>query len=331
MIQHLALSANIFSSIGKPISQIFHPLLTLFGTVLAAIYGVLPNYAIAISVLTLIIMGALTPLTIKATRSQIAMQRIQPEMKRLQLKYKGSTDRQAMNEEMMALYKEYGVNPLSGCLPVLAQAPFMIVLYSVIRGLTNTVPSKVPGGLPTAEPKFIPVSSEMYHNLVASHGAMMSFGMNLSLHPFSPGLTFIQRIPYFVLIGLAVGLQYVLMWQIKKNMNQGNTVPQQMQTVQRLMPLIFAYIYFIVPAALAVYFVVSNVVRVITQDLMFRTGAVRRPTKPTERMIPGTAKEKPEASADAPSAKKGKPAIEPAEGASKAHPRSKDKKKRKDR
>jgi len=95
------------------------------------------------------------------------------------------------------------------------------------------------------------------------------------------------------------------------------------------MPLLFAYIYFIVPAALTVYFVVSNIVRVLTQDLMFRTGVVKRPQhKAAERVIPATAK-------DSGSAKKqGKSATTDEadnQGAAKAHPRSKDKRKRRDR
>ncbi|MEI6700526.1 MAG: YidC/Oxa1 family membrane protein insertase [Actinomycetota bacterium] len=327
-MNHALVTASIFQTIGHSISTIFHPLLVLFATILSWIYGVIPNYALAISALTLVIMAILTPLTVKSTKSQLAMQRIQPEMKKLQLKYKGSTDKVAMNEEMMALYKEHGVNPLSGCLPVLAQAPFMSVLYFVIRGLTHS--TVLADGTTKSSPQYIPHSSAMYHDLVASNGHMVSFGVDLSNHPFSPGLTVVQRIPLFALIAAAVGLQYVLMWQIKKNTQAGNAAPAQMQTIQRIMPLLFAYIYFIVPAALTVYFVVSNIVRVITQDLMFRTGVVKRPHhKASERVISGTAKEEEPPKG---SSKSGKPALEePKKDGSKEHPRSKDKRKRRDR
>ena len=64
----------------------------------------------------------------------LELQRIQPEMKRIQQQYRG--DRQAMNEELMALYKEHKVNPLGGCLPLLIQAPIWIVMFRVFRGLT---------------------------------------------------------------------------------------------------------------------------------------------------------------------------------------------------
>jgi len=82
-------------------------------------------------------MGVLTPFTIKSTKSMIAMQKLQPELKKLQQKYKGPENRQLLNEEMMKLYKEEGVNPLGGCLPMLLQTPFLIMLYGVIKGLAN--------------------------------------------------------------------------------------------------------------------------------------------------------------------------------------------------
>ena len=66
----------------------------------------------------------------------LAMQRLQPEMKKLQAKYKGAENREQLkNAEMMKLYKENGTSPFGACLPSLLQMPFLIVLYSLIRGL----------------------------------------------------------------------------------------------------------------------------------------------------------------------------------------------------
>ena len=127
------------SGIFHTVSQIFQPIFKLFGWLIAFFYGIIPNYAVAITLLTIVIMGALTPFTVKSTRSMMAMQRIQPELKKLQQKYKGPENRQILNEEMMKLYKEEGVNPATGCITGLLQAPFLFILYSVIRGLSNTV------------------------------------------------------------------------------------------------------------------------------------------------------------------------------------------------
>ena len=137
MLSHaaLAVSNSLFQLIGK----IFHPLFELFGWIMAALYGIWPNYGFAITGLTVLIMLALTPVTVKSTKSMIAMQRLQPEMKKLQAKYKGAENREQLNAEMMRLYKENGTSPFGACLPSLLQMPFLIVLYTLIRGLSATV------------------------------------------------------------------------------------------------------------------------------------------------------------------------------------------------
>ena len=91
----------------------------------------------------------------------IQMQRLQPEMQRLQLKYKD--DRQKLNEELMAFYKENNLNPLGGCLPLLLQTPIFIILYNVIRGLT-----RIPDGHETFDPKYLDHGSQLYQDL--NHG-----------------------------------------------------------------------------------------------------------------------------------------------------------------
>lgn len=95
-----------------------------------------PNYSygIAIILVTAIIRIILLPLNIKQTKSTVKMNEIQPEVQKLQAKYKN--DPQKSQEEMMKLYKEKGVNPMGGCLPLLIQWPILIALYYVF----NTLP-----------------------------------------------------------------------------------------------------------------------------------------------------------------------------------------------
>ena len=131
MLSHPLLAEN---SLFHLIGEIFHPIFELFGLILAGLYAVWPNYGFAITGLTIIIMLALTPVTVKSTKSMIAMQRLQPEMKKLQAKYKGPENREMLNQEMMRLYKENGTSPFGACLPSLLQMPFLIVLYTLIRG-----------------------------------------------------------------------------------------------------------------------------------------------------------------------------------------------------
>ncbi|NFD87822.1 membrane protein insertase YidC [Clostridium botulinum] len=99
------------------------------------------SYGLTIIVLTLIIRIVLFPLNYKQIKSQVAMTEIQPEIKKLQEKYKNDPQRQ--QQEMMKLYKEYGVNPLGGCLPLLLQWPILIALFYVFNNLSKIEPSIV--------------------------------------------------------------------------------------------------------------------------------------------------------------------------------------------
>ncbi|MDQ6927981.1 MAG: YidC/Oxa1 family membrane protein insertase, partial [Actinomycetota bacterium] len=115
---------------------ILDPLYSALGWVLAWFYGIIPNYGIAIILLTMAVRLVTFPLTAKQAKAQQALQRVQPELKRLQAKYKD--DKQKLNEEMMKFYKENHVNPFGSCLPLLIQMPVLIVLYRLIIGLTGS-------------------------------------------------------------------------------------------------------------------------------------------------------------------------------------------------
>ena len=276
------------NSLVHSISNIFQPVFSLFGWLMAFFYGIIPNYAFAIVMLTIVIMGVLTPFTVKSTKSMMAMQKIQPEMKKLQVKYKGPENRQALNEEMMKLYKEHGVNPVGGCLPMLLQAPFLFILYSVIKGLSNEV---LVSGKLVAQPRYIPSHGKMHDAIVLAGGHIKSFGMDLSLKPFSAHGSTGAAIPFFVFVAIAVGLQYFQMAQMtNRNKKTGVSVPSQQQTLQKVMPILFAYFYMIIPSAVVLYMIISTVIRIITQDVMFRVG-ISNPTKGQEKEIQGAVKE----------------------------------------
>lgn len=91
-----------------------------------------PNYVIAIVVLTILIKTLLLPLAVKQIRSMKAMQAIQPEIQKIQKKYRN--DPAMMRQEMGRLYKEHNASPMAGCLPLLIQMPFLIAMYYAIQG-----------------------------------------------------------------------------------------------------------------------------------------------------------------------------------------------------
>ncbi len=98
---------------------------------LPRMYDVIPNYGLVIIVFSIMVKLITWPLSKKSVRSMSAMREIQPEMAKLKEKHKKNP--QALNKEMMKLYKERGVNPLAGCLPMLPQMPLFFALFAVFR------------------------------------------------------------------------------------------------------------------------------------------------------------------------------------------------------
>jgi YidC/Oxa1 family membrane protein insertase len=290
----------MYASITTPIGKIFQPLLDGVGAVLAFFYSLVPNYPVDVALLTIVIMALLTPLTVKSTKNMAAMQALGPEMKKLQQKYKGAENRAQLNEEMMKLYKEHKVNPASGCLPMLLQMPAFFILYSVIRGMTNivTIPAHTVDGLKVAAktvavPRYIPKTSEMYHNIVLAKGQLISFGMDFSDKLLSHHSSIFAAIPFLLLVVGSVGLQYLQMSRLNKRNGGAAQANPQAAMLQKYMPLIFGFIYINVAAILNVYFIVSSAIRIATQEILFRRGMVGGPpTPPTAAAVDAIATEK---------------------------------------
>src|SRR4051812_22479986 len=92
------------------------------------------SWGLSIIGLTVVVRAAILPLTFRQVRSMQALQRLQPEMKRIQERYK--EDKQRQQQEMMKFYQEHGVNPLASCLPLLLQLPFFLSLFYLLRSST---------------------------------------------------------------------------------------------------------------------------------------------------------------------------------------------------
>ncbi len=117
--------------------EIFQVLVDFMRTLLTYCYNLtqaigFPSYGIAIIILTIAIKAVLAPLTAKQVKSMKGMQKLQPKMKEIQKKYKN--DPQKAQQEIAKMYKELGVNPLSGCLPLLVQMPFLIAIFYALQG-----------------------------------------------------------------------------------------------------------------------------------------------------------------------------------------------------
>ena len=248
-------------------------------------YTLIPNYAIAIALLTCVVMIITTPLTLKGTRSMIEMQRLQPEIRRLQVQYKD--DRQKLNEELMAFYKEHEINPVGGCLPLLIQAPVFSILFYVVQGLTRQAKfvgvqqmlvdgdyqQFVTNPLHTTRasgPKYLNSSDELYQSLLGQDH-MNAFGVDLSQSAVQAlGEGFLHALPYIVLVAFIAVLSWYQQKQIMGR-NAGAEVTQQQQMMMRIGPLMYVFFAFVSPAAIGIYFLVSTLWRVGQQYYITRS------------------------------------------------------------
>ena len=233
---------------------------------LAFFYSIVPSYAVAIFMLTLVIMMVLTPLTLKSTRSMTAMQELQPEIKALQAKHRG--DRQKLNEEMMKLYQERGVNPLGGCLPMLVQLPFFFAIFTVIQGLTRT-----PAGSDAFDPKFVSPDTQLYKDLVGQT-EMVSFGIDLARSANEVlRESFVDSLPYLLLVGFTALFAYLQQRQLahRRRDSGAPALPSQQQMLMKVLPYIGVFFAFFFPAALVIYWVTSSLWRIGQQSYINRT------------------------------------------------------------
>jgi YidC/Oxa1 family membrane protein insertase len=273
------------------IGEIAHPFFIVFAWLIERFYSLIPNYAVAIALLTLVVMIAVFPITRKATRSMMKMQLLAPELKKIQTRYKTPPGtpvaekqeaRQHLNEEMMALYRENNVSPTGGCLPMLLQLPIFWILYGTIRGLIHlktfaTAKAALASGCrpivdvkSCIQPLYINHSSSLYSAVIHAHGKLMAFGINMADSVRTGGLTWVQKAPLIGLILVAIVLQYVQIKQMSGRNAAAAAANPQMQQMQKIMPVIFAVIYIAIPAGVNVYFIVSSIFRIGQQEYMYR-------------------------------------------------------------
>src|SRR6476619_5225790 len=251
----------------------FDPVYNFFGGILAFFYSIIPNLWIAIILLTILVMLVMFPLTAKQAKSMMSMQRAQPEIKKLQAKYKN--DRAKLNEEMMAFYKEHKINPLAGCLPLVVQLPIFLALFRVMR-----------------DPyKHIPKSSDLYAAFCTGHKGHLYtnqcnlpklglpnpqefLGMNLSQHATAVTGGFLDALPYFILVGLVVVTGFLQARQSRRNAPNMNS---QMAIMTSILPIGLALLSLKLRAGLVLYFLVSNLWRLGQQEIIMRkiTGPIK--------------------------------------------------------
>jgi YidC/Oxa1 family membrane protein insertase len=233
------------------------PFYELFGWLLAAYYRFVPNLGVCIILLTCTVMLLLTPLTAKQTRSMLRMQQVQPEIKRIQQRYKD--DKQKQNEEILKFYQEQKINPLSGCLPLLLQMPIFIALLGVLRHIQKGQNIPKTGAL-----------SRLFDDITGHAGSVTRFlAMDLHTTPMKVEGSLIDKLPYFAVVA---GIMLTGWFQSRQTMarqqTQGSPINAQMQAVTKIMPIFFGFISLNFVAGLNLYFLSSNLWRVGQQQLV---------------------------------------------------------------
>jgi YidC/Oxa1 family membrane protein insertase len=233
-------------------------------------YSLTHNYALAIGLVALAVMILVTPLTLKSTKGMLEMQRLQPEMKRLQAQHRG--DRQKLNEEMMKLYQEHKVNPLASCLPLLIQMPVFFIMYRVLRGLSRAVTcvseassvvcKGIAAGGQVFDPDHISKSSDLYKSL-AGKREMISFGLDLSKSPAHFISQSVGKGLVYATLVVILGLLYFA--QQKMVASRAAVSPTMSATQAKLMqylPVVFAVFQIFFLTGLVIYYITQAIFRI---------------------------------------------------------------------
>ena len=243
--------------------------------------GIGTNFAwgLAIIALTLLVRLAMHPLTAKQMNSMQKMQKLQPQLKVLQDKY--ADDKDKLNQETMALYKENNVNPASGCLPLIIQLPIFILLYGVLYDLTKTeaftnvtflgvnlggsVLTTVADALRLVDESGVRIPNEQLGFVMV----LFSSFTNLSLLFSNIGMW----IANFILLILIA----YLTWLQQHLTSAGNP---QMSMMNWFMPLFLTFICFGLPGGVLLYWGVSSLMGIIHQMRVSRKTSEEMKTKP---------------------------------------------------
>ncbi|MEO5724496.1 MAG: membrane protein insertase YidC [Ilumatobacteraceae bacterium] len=229
---------------------------------LAWFYSFTHNYIVAISMIALVVMIVTAPLVLKSTKGMLEMQRLQPQMRKLQQEHRG--DRQKLNEEMMKLYQEHKVNPLASCLPLVLQFPVFIILFRVLYGLTDK------DSTGHFAPKYLEHSSQLYRSLIGKT-EMLSWGLDLAKRPAGViGESFGKGLVYALLV-IALGALYFL--QQRMIAARATVAPTMSATQQKLMqylPVVFAVFLVFYLTGLVVYYMAQAIFRIGLQAYITR-------------------------------------------------------------
>lgn len=241
--------AGFFSFITTPVSWVIVQFHKLYG----AIFGPDTGWAWGLSIVSLVILIriCLIPLFVKQIKATRAMQTLQPEMKKIQERYK--SDKQRQSEEMMKLYKESGTNPLSSCLPILAQSPFFFALYHVLNGIASNKKVGV-------------IDQQLLDSARDAHifGAPLAVKFTDSadkVASLGASLTDVRVVTALMIILMSASQFFTQRQLMTKNVDTTVKTPfmQQQKMLMYVFPIMFAVFGINFPVGVLVYWLTTNV------------------------------------------------------------------------
>jgi YidC/Oxa1 family membrane protein insertase len=214
------------------------------------------TWGLSVFVLTLLVRIVLFPLFVKQIKSQRSMSELAPKVKELQAKYKN--DKERMNTEVMALYKEHGANPIMGCLPLLLQMPIFYALFHVLRYISEH------GGAVKAgfKPQYGWKASELYS---AGHAKVFGVPLALGFKTASKASTFganVSTVRVVTVIAIVVMATTTFLTQrqlMARNATSGNPMASQQKMMLYILPPLFALFGLNFQAGVLIYWVTSNI------------------------------------------------------------------------
>jgi YidC/Oxa1 family membrane protein insertase len=241
--------ASFFSFITTPVSWV----IVQFHTVYGALFGADTGWAWGLSIVSLVVLIriCLIPLFVKQIKATRAMQTLQPEMKKIQERYKN--DKQRQSEEMMKLYKETGTNPLSSCLPILAQSPFFFALYHVLNGIaTGKTIGVIDGDLLDSARKAHIFGAPLAAKFMDSSDKVAALGATL---------TDVRVVTAIMIVLMSFSQFYTQRQLMTKNVDTTVKTPfmQQQKMLMYVFPVMFAVFGINFPVGVLVYWLTTNV------------------------------------------------------------------------
>ena len=252
-------------------------------SLLSWFYGLTNSYTIAIALIAAVVMAITTPLTLKSTKGMLEMQKLAPEMRKLQNEHRN--DRTNLNEEMMKLYQEHKVNPMASCLPLLAQAPVFYIMFRVLQGMAyaprggaGPVADAVWGAFnrpdeildPGFIPRYLAIDSALYKSLFGQR-SIMTLGLDLSQSAAEAvAKGFGTGIWYVLLVVLLAVLYFVQQRMVAARAAISPTMSVGQQKLMQYLPVFFAIFQIFFLAALVVFYLFQTVFRIIQQAYITR-------------------------------------------------------------